>query len=183
MTGDLSGLSEEFPDLLRKFPVNRPGAGKMAIRELLQKPNRDGAPKSAKKFADTENGDGSLVPNPPVCGVSDALKGTVSKTENDWRRGRDSNPRYPCEYIGFRDRRDRPLRHLSAPGSLKGGELSRRGQKRKRPIGKSLPPARFFNSPRPPRRWPPPRQRRAGTGRPGPSGFYFPAPLSKRSNR
>lgn len=36
----------------------------MAIRELLQKPNRDGAPKSAKKFADTENGDRSLAPNP-----------------------------------------------------------------------------------------------------------------------
>jgi hypothetical protein len=30
-----------------------------------------------------------------------------------WRRGRDSNPRYPQGYNGFRDRPDRPLRHLS----------------------------------------------------------------------
>ena len=29
------------------------------------------------------------------------------------RRGRDSNPRYSCPYNGFRDRPDRPLRHLS----------------------------------------------------------------------
>ena len=30
-----------------------------------------------------------------------------------WRRGRDSNPRYPKSDNGFRDRPDRPLRHLS----------------------------------------------------------------------
>ena len=29
------------------------------------------------------------------------------------RRGRDSNPRYSCEYTGFRDRLFQPLRHLS----------------------------------------------------------------------
>jgi hypothetical protein len=33
---------------------------------------------------------------------------------NDWRRGRDSNPRYACAYFAFRVRRDRPLCHLSA---------------------------------------------------------------------
>ena len=31
-----------------------------------------------------------------------------------WRRGWDSNPRYPFGYNGFRDRPDRPLRHLSS---------------------------------------------------------------------
>ena len=31
-----------------------------------------------------------------------------------WRRERDSNPRYPCGYTGFRDRRLQPLGHLSA---------------------------------------------------------------------
>lgn len=31
-----------------------------------------------------------------------------------WRRGRDSNPRYPCEYAAFRVRCIRPLCHLSA---------------------------------------------------------------------
>ena len=30
-----------------------------------------------------------------------------------WRRGRDSNPRYPCGYTGFRDQHNRPLCHLS----------------------------------------------------------------------
>ena len=30
-----------------------------------------------------------------------------------WRRGRDSNPRYPQRHNGFRDRPVRPLRHLS----------------------------------------------------------------------
>ena len=32
----------------------------------------------------------------------------------NWRRGRDSNPRYACAYFAFRVRRDRPLCHLSA---------------------------------------------------------------------
>src|ERR1700735_2352347 len=31
----------------------------------------------------------------------------------DWRRGRDSNPRWPLSQSGFQDRRDRPLCHLS----------------------------------------------------------------------
>ena len=34
----------------------------------------------------------------------------------NWRRGWDLNPRYACTYFGFRDRRDRPLCHLSAAG-------------------------------------------------------------------
>ena len=39
-----------------------------------------------------------------------------------WRRGRDSNPRYPCEYSAFRVRRDRPLCHLSwCRGALQAG--------------------------------------------------------------
>ncbi len=33
-----------------------------------------------------------------------------------WRRGWDSNPRYACTHNGFRDRPDRPLRHLSIRG-------------------------------------------------------------------
>src|SRR5688572_19304228 len=36
-----------------------------------------------------------------------------------WRRGWDSNPRYPCGHNGFRDRPDRPLRHLSVFGGLR----------------------------------------------------------------
>ena len=37
--------------------------------------------------------------------------------EADWRRGRDSNPRYSCPYFAFRVRRIRPLCHLSADRS------------------------------------------------------------------
>lgn len=33
-----------------------------------------------------------------------------------WRRGRDSNPRYPCEYAAFRVRCFQPLSHLSGSG-------------------------------------------------------------------
>src|SRR3954449_3049628 len=39
----------------------------------------------------------------------------------NWRRGRDSNPRYPCRYSAFRVRRDRPLCHLSAVARRKAG--------------------------------------------------------------
>src|SRR5262245_38790785 len=34
-----------------------------------------------------------------------------------WRRGRDSNPRYPCEYAAFRVRCFQPLSHLSGAAS------------------------------------------------------------------
>ena len=47
-----------------------------------------------------------------------------------WRRDRDSNPGYPCEYNGFRNRPVRPLRHLSA--GVVGGDLHRSHHGRKR---------------------------------------------------
>src|SRR5262245_35036991 len=37
-----------------------------------------------------------------------------------WRRGWDSNPRYACTHNGFRDRPDRPLRHLSRATLISG---------------------------------------------------------------
>ena len=37
-----------------------------------------------------------------------------SAAETDWRRERDSNPRYPFEYSGFQDRLFQPLTHPSA---------------------------------------------------------------------
>lgn len=52
------------------------------------------------------------------------------------RRGRDSNPRYPCGYTGFRDRHNRPLCHLSGkldpfPKTVAEGEaVHRRIQRR-----------------------------------------------------
>jgi hypothetical protein len=47
-----------------------------------------------------------------------------------WRRGWDSNPRYAQTYNGFRDRPDRPLRHLS---SARGGAPYRRHPTRSQP--------------------------------------------------
>lgn len=52
-----------------------------------------------------------------------------SATRGKWRRGRDSNPRTPCRVNGFRDRRNRPLCHLSASGVVvrRGFNVSLRG--------------------------------------------------------
>src|SRR5208337_4929765 len=36
-----------------------------------------------------------------------------STSSKFWRRGRDSNPRYPFGYAGFQDRSHQPLGHLS----------------------------------------------------------------------
>jgi hypothetical protein len=36
-----------------------------------------------------------------------------SAVQTEWRRGRDSNPRYPLRYAGFQDRCIQPLYHLS----------------------------------------------------------------------
>jgi hypothetical protein len=36
-----------------------------------------------------------------------------ARVSEGWRRGRDSNPRYPSGYSGFQDHRHRPLGHLS----------------------------------------------------------------------
>ncbi len=48
--------------------------------------------------------------------VSNHQRGPLRGPFGDWRRGWDSNPRYPQGYNGFRDRPVRPLRHPSAPG-------------------------------------------------------------------
>ena len=47
-------------------------------------------------------------------GVKSAWLGVRSSVLK-WRRGGDSNPRYPCRYSGFRDRCNQPLCHLSIP--------------------------------------------------------------------
>jgi hypothetical protein len=41
-----------------------------------------------------------------------------SAVQTVWRRGRDSNPRYPFGYAGFQDRCHQPLGHLSGPFSF-----------------------------------------------------------------
>src|ERR1035441_2063311 len=58
----------------------------------------------------------------------------------EWRRGRDSNPRYGCPYAAFRVRCIQPLCHLSgAENSLKrphadGRYLTKRAQRDKRQV-------------------------------------------------
>ena len=45
-------------------------------------------------------------------------KGEIKDGWMEWRRGRDSNPRYAQTYTAFRERRLRPLGHLSGPEEL-----------------------------------------------------------------
>ncbi len=60
-----------------------------------------------------------------------AVADTVVNQNNGlWRRGRDSNPRYPCEYAAFRVRCFQPLSHLSRPW---GGTLFGPGERRRGP--------------------------------------------------
>ena len=42
----------------------------------------------------------------------------LDRPSNRWRRGRDSNPRYPFGYAGFQDRCHQPLGHLSADTTI-----------------------------------------------------------------
>ena len=46
------------------------------------------------------------------------MQPVFSKGQNVWRRGRDSNPRYPLRYVRFRGGSFQPLTHLSGKRSL-----------------------------------------------------------------
>src|SRR5450432_486236 len=46
------------------------------------------------------------------------LRRNFSALQTVWRRGRDSNPRYPFGYAGFQDRCHQPLGHLSGSASV-----------------------------------------------------------------
>src|SRR6266576_5157736 len=49
-----------------------------------------------------------------ISGAKSAIGG-VRSSVLDWRKGWDSNPRYPCRYAGFQDRCLKPLGHPSKP--------------------------------------------------------------------
>ncbi len=51
-----------------------------------------------------------------VCGDRGQSR-TIEGNRRRWRRRRDSNPRYPCEYAAFRVRCFQPLSHFSAAWS------------------------------------------------------------------
>src|SRR5258708_18081373 len=50
-------------------------------------------------------------------GLKSAARGVRSSVLN-WRKGWDSNPRYPCRHAGFQDRCLKPLGHPSKPLKL-----------------------------------------------------------------
>src|SRR6202011_5194494 len=50
-----------------------------------------------------------------ISGVKSAANG-VRSSVLDWRKGWDSNPRYPCRHAGFQDRCLKPLGHPSVSG-------------------------------------------------------------------
>src|ERR1700730_14805282 len=70
-----------------------------------------------------------------------------------WRRGRDSNPRYPFRYAGFQDRCHQPLGHLSGyysftidtilAGVRLGGRARAPGSPPKREAGDHFVPYHF----------------------------------------
>lgn len=59
----------------------------------------------------------------------------------DWRKGWDSNPRYPCGHAGFQDRCLKPLGHPSKPGNASPEWLSLNvvGRARQREVGAAWP--------------------------------------------
>ena len=48
------------------------------------------------------------------CFPRDRSSTSPRREKDNWRRGRDSNPRYPFEHAGFQDRCHKPLGHPSA---------------------------------------------------------------------
>jgi hypothetical protein len=55
----------------------------------------------------------STITRPPSLNAPAPQSCSRFVASEDWRRGRDSNPRWPLSQSGFQDRRDRPLCHLS----------------------------------------------------------------------
>ena len=96
---------------------NRPRlAGRMLLAPQLAPTGPKLAPRIDSKglrLITGENDEGLEAPlwhlqeKPEMIGVDN------ESGADDKRRGRDSNPRYPCGQIGFRDRRIQPLCHLS----------------------------------------------------------------------
>ena len=49
-----------------------------------------------------------------ISGDFGVMQPEFSAVQTEWRRERDSNPRYPLRYSGFQDRLIKPLSHPSA---------------------------------------------------------------------
>ena len=75
-------------------------------RSASKRRRRNGLLESLARFSDPSSF--SQGENPRFAGLRHSLR--------SWRRRRDSNPRYPLGYTGFRDRPDQPLQHPSVAG-------------------------------------------------------------------
>ncbi len=68
--------------------------------------------------------------NPFRCMVVESVRARQQILQNTinglWRKGWDSNPRYPCGHAGFQDRCLKPLGHPSGPGAVVMGEAGSR---------------------------------------------------------
>ena len=100
---------------------SRGGTGRMARREDGQTFQRNLWRRALSGTATAPEGRGSAPLSCALIAMS-GLRGTK------WRRGRDSNPRNACALNGFRDRPDRPLRHLSGLGARDHTDAHERSQ-------------------------------------------------------
>ena len=109
-------------DQLAVAPVHAGQGGgrfQLAERAWPSSPHRAGAPRN--EDARLANYTRSTAPaDPPQRAESVAYVSGINRNPclryghlEAWRRGRDSNPRYPCEYAAFRVRCFQPLSHLS----------------------------------------------------------------------
>ena len=83
-------------------------------------------PSTSLAICVTPAGGGTIRParRPPICAGAIGRSAEGQLRRRSWRRGRDSNPRYPCEYAAFRVRCFQPLSHLSAAASPSVGPLT-----------------------------------------------------------
>ena len=86
----------------------------------IRSPGRTGSPWGAISSTEYETPQSTFDRAKPrsscglVCGSIPKKWCFYKENKQKWRRGWDSNPRYPRGHNGFRDRPDRPLWHLSA---------------------------------------------------------------------
>ena len=122
-----SGLQAITPQMVRKFArtarermrIEGGGYRRDHLRSLAQRV--EVADKEVRIMGSKGDLLRALVAGAGVAPATAGVRSSVLR----WRRGWDSNPRYHCWYNGFRDRPDRPLRHLSGPsGAALYGEIA-----------------------------------------------------------
>lgn len=80
-------------------------------------PKRSGVASNGTQTEEQQRSKAATKTRPKASGGTtiDAERHSMSSTDTskEKRRGRDSNPGYPCGHTGFRDQHNRPLCHLS----------------------------------------------------------------------